>query len=92
MSGVADDGAARLDQVMRKHQVGPKSAMARNPSQSSRRASREVESQADQQPGSSSPDRPQPTSDQENTAQVICVQKRLVGVTSASCCRQLSLR
>ena len=45
MSALADDGAARLDQVMRKHRVGASGTVARNSSIERKRLSREVDAE-----------------------------------------------
>ena len=69
MSGVADDGAARLDQVMRQHSVVLGSTLARK-----RRVSREVEVEPDLSPEQDQPKRPVR---QEATGQVTsCLQLR----------------
>lgn len=79
MSGVADDGAARLDQVMRQHSVVLGSTLARKPSGG--RMSREVEVEPDLSPEQDQPKRPVR---QEATGQVTsCLQlgKLALGLT-----------
>lgn len=45
MSALADDGAARLDQVMREHHIGASGTLARKPSTERKRVSREVDAE-----------------------------------------------
>lgn len=68
MSALADDGAARLDHVMREHHIGASGTLARKPSTERKRVSREVDAEPATSP---SQDQPEPIDDEKGTEQVI---------------------
>lgn len=82
MSGVADDGAARLDDVLRKHQVGPSAGVARTSSRiRSSSPSHDVEKDNPEQASPSSQARSPISTHQDGTRQVTCVQYRYMTVS-----------